>query len=82
MTVTLADLRTLDLFDDVEDADLEPSLAAAPEQEVEPGDVIANTTNRRPASCYSRAARTLLMLAHTQSGRQVSSDVGRSRSQY
>jgi signal transduction histidine kinase len=41
MTVTLADLRAMDLFDDVRDDDLAAWLAVADERTVEPGEVIA-----------------------------------------
>jgi signal transduction histidine kinase len=41
MTVTLADLRAMDLFDDVRDDDLAGWLAIADERTVEPGEVIA-----------------------------------------
>jgi signal transduction histidine kinase len=75
MTLTLADLRTLDLFDDVEDADLSPWLAAAPAQEVEPGDVIAEHGEPPPGVVLllEGTARTFLIQhGHTQSvGRQV-----------
>ncbi len=41
MTVTLADLRAMDLFDDVGDDDLAAWLAVADERTAEPGEVIA-----------------------------------------
>jgi signal transduction histidine kinase len=41
MTVTLADLRAMDLFDDVRDDDLAAWLAVADERTAEPGEVIA-----------------------------------------
>ena len=41
MTVTLADLRAMALFDDVRDDDLAARLAVADERTVEPGEGIA-----------------------------------------
>jgi signal transduction histidine kinase len=38
---TLADLRTIDLFDDLDDSELEQWLAVAQPREAEPGDVLA-----------------------------------------
>jgi hypothetical protein len=41
MTVTLADLRSLDLFDDVDDDGLREFLAVTHERAAEPGEAIA-----------------------------------------
>ncbi|MEA2458035.1 MAG: hypothetical protein QOC95_1007, partial [Thermoleophilaceae bacterium] len=40
-TVTLADLRTVDLFDDLDDAQLEQWVEVAHERRAEPGDILA-----------------------------------------
>jgi signal transduction histidine kinase len=75
MTVTLSDLRTMDLFDDVEDGDLEPWLAAAHEQVVRPGDLIAEHGETPPGVVllFEGIARTVLVQAgHSQPvGRQA-----------
>jgi len=75
MTVTLADLRTLDLFDDVEDGELEPWVAAAHEQIVQSDGLIAEHGEPPPGVVLllEGAARTLVLQAgHTQTvGRQA-----------
>src|SRR5262249_56345447 len=75
MTVTTADLRTLDLFDDVEDGEFEPWLAAAREQVVQPGEQIAEHGESPPGVVLllEGVALTLLVQAgHTQPvGRQL-----------
>jgi signal transduction histidine kinase len=75
MTITLADLRSMDLFDDVEDDGLEPWLVASHEQVVHPGDLIAEHGEPPPGVVLllEGTAQTLLIQAgHVQPvGRQV-----------
>jgi signal transduction histidine kinase len=75
MTVTLADLRTLDLFDDAEDGELEPWLTAAREQVLQPDELIAEAGEPPPGVVLllEGVARNLVVQAgHMQPiGRQV-----------
>jgi signal transduction histidine kinase len=75
MTLTPSDLRPLDLFDDLDDGGLEPWVAIAHEQVLQPGEIIAEHGEPPPGVVLllDGIARTLILQAgHTQTvGRQA-----------